>query len=347
MPEMFELELGKAGYVIVFEMCRIKKGESVIITVDSVMDFKPVVEVAKVAEAAGGKVLVAYHSTPSGYGKVADPQLPESLKKGIPAADVWIEFNNQWLLYSTPWIEAMSNGRTRYLFLGGLDPERITRCIAKLDMDLQEKFQNKVVELTHKAKKMRVTTPAGTDITFENVAERPITNEIRADAPGPHFLVGQIGWAPKEESINGIIVFDGSFSGGGEADLGILAHPIELVIKKGRIVEVNGQEEAKILRNWLKKLDDPNMYNLAHICYGFNPGAVLTGLCTEDERVWGSTEWGNGYQGPMFEGSLGDAISHADGICLNSTVLLDDELLTKEGKVVHPELVEIAKAIGK
>lgn len=47
MPEMFELELGKAGYVIVFEMCRIKKGESVIITVDSVMDFKPVVEVAK------------------------------------------------------------------------------------------------------------------------------------------------------------------------------------------------------------------------------------------------------------------------------------------------------------
>ena len=347
MPEMFELELGKAGYVIVFEMCRIKKGESVIITVDSVMDFKPVVEVAKVAEAAGGKVLVAYHSTPSGYGKVADPQLPESLKKGIPAADVWIEFNNQWLLYSTPWIEAMSNGRTRYLFLGGLDPERITRCIAKLDMDLQEKFQNKVVELTHKAKKMRVTTPAGTDITFENVAERPITNEIRADVPGPHFLVGQIGWAPKEESINGIIVFDGSFSGGGEADLGILAHPIELVIKQGRIVEVNGQEEAKILRNWLKKLDDPNMYNLAHICYGFNPGAVLTGLCTEDERVWGSTEWGNGYQGPMFEGSLGDAISHADGICLNSTVLLDDELLTKEGKVVHPELVEIAKAIGK
>ena len=42
----------------------------------------------KAAEAVGGKVMVAWHSTPSGYGKVADPQLPESLKKGIPAADV-------------------------------------------------------------------------------------------------------------------------------------------------------------------------------------------------------------------------------------------------------------------
>jgi len=347
MPEALELELGKAGHIVAFEMCRIKKGESVIITVDSVMDLRPVWEVAKAAEAAGGKVLVAYHSTPKGYAKVVDPQLPEPLKKGIPFADVWIEFNYQWLLYSTPWIEAMSNGKTRYLFLGGLEPIRITRCIARLDMDLQEKFQNKVVELTHKAKKMRVTTPAGTDISFENAPERPITNELRADVPGPHFLVGQIGWAPREESIKGIIVYDGSFSGGGEADLGILAHPIELVIKKGRITEVKGQEEAKILSNWLKKLNDPNMYNLAHICYGFNPGAILTGLCTEDERVWGSTEWGNGYQGPMFEGSLPEACSHADGICLNSTVWLDDTLLTKEGKVVHPELVDIAKAMGK
>ncbi|MGI9953075.1 hypothetical protein V3F56_11990 [Moorellaceae bacterium AZ2] len=347
MPEMFELELGKAGYVIVNEMCRVKKGESVIITVDSIMDFKPVEETAKAVEAAGGKVMVAWHSTPAGYGKVADPQLPDSLKAAIPAADVWIEFNNQWLLYSTPWTEAMSNGRTRYLFLGGLDRERITRCIAKLDMGLQEKFQNKVVELTKKASKVRITTPAGTDVSFENVPERPITNELRADTPGPHFLVGQIGWAPRETSINGVIVFDGSFSGGGEADLGILAHPIELVVKEGKIVEINGQEEAKILSNWLKKLDDPKMYYLAHVCYGFNPGAKLTGLCTEDERVWGSTEWGIGYQGPMFQGSLGEAVTHADGICLNSTVWLDGELLIKEGKVVHVELVDIARAIGK
>lgn len=347
MPEMFELELGKAGYIVAHDMCRIKKGESVIITVDSVMDFKPVEEVAKAAEAAGGKVMVAWHTTPLGYGKVADPQLPESLKVAIPAADVWIEFNNQWLLYSTPWIEAMSNGRTRYLFLGGLEPVRVVRCIARLDMDLQEKFQNKVVELTHKASKMRITTPAGTDVSFENIPERPITNELRADVPGPHFLVGQIGWAPREESINGTIVFDGSFSGGGEADLGILANPIELTIEKGRIVDIKGEEEAKKMSEWLKRLGDPNMYNLAHVCYGFNPGAVLTGLCTEDERVWGSTEWGNGYQGPMFEGNLPEAVSHADGICLNSTVWVDDALLLEEGKVVHPELVETAKAMGK
>jgi len=111
-------------------------------------------------------------------------------------------------------------------------------------------------------------------------------------------------WAPREESISGIMVFDGPFSGGGEADLGVLARPIELVVKKGRVVEINGEDETKKMSAWLKKLGDPNMY------------------------------------------SLEDAVSHADGICLNSTVWVDDELLLKEGEVVHPDLVELAKACG-
>lgn len=347
MPEMFALEVAKASNVIVNHMCRVKKGESVIITGDSCMDLLLAEEIAKAAEVAGGKVVVAWHSTPNGYGKMVDDQLPDALKEAIPASDVWIELNNQWLLYSTPWERAISNGRTRYLFLGGLDRERITRCIAKLDMELQAKFQNKVVEMTKKASKLHITTPAGTDISFENVSKRPIANELYADVPGAHFLVGQIGWAPLETSINGTIVYDGSFSGGGEAEFGILKHPIELIIKEGKIVEINGKEEASKLNNWLKKLNDPRMYNLAHVSYGFNPGAILTGLCTEDERVWGSTEWGFGYQGPEFKGAFGDAVTHADGICMNSSVWLDGELLIEEGRVVHPELIEIAQAMGK
>ena len=347
MPVQYDLELAKAGHVIANDMCAIAPGESVLLTVDSAMDFRPVEEVAKAAEAAGGKVMVAWHSTPRGYGKVADPQLPKPLKEAIPAADVWIEFNDQWLLYSTPWIDAMSNGRTRYLFLGGLDSDRVVRCVARLDLPLQERFQNKVVELTGRASRMRVTSPGGTDVTFENVAGRPVTNELRADTPGAHFLVGQIGWAPREDSIRGTIVFDGSFSGGGEADLGVLVEPITLRIEAGRIVDIDGGTQAAQLRAWLERLADPNMYNLAHICYGFNPGSILTGLCTEDERVWGATEWGNGYQGPMFDGGLPEAVSHGDGICLRSSVWLDDTPLLEEGRIVHPELIELAKAMGK
>ncbi|MEW6081642.1 MAG: leucyl aminopeptidase [Bacillota bacterium] len=347
MPVRQDLELASAAYKIVREMVKVKPGESVLVTIDSVNDWRVAEETAKAAEAVGAKVMVAWHSTPDGYGKVADPRLPEGLKAAIPATDAWIEFNNQWLLYSSPWEIAMANGRTRNLFLGGLDVDRVVRCIGKVEMRAQTAFQNRIVEMTRSAKSMRITNPAGTDIRFQNDGNRPITNELTAETPGPHFLIGQIGWAPVEPTINGQIVFDGSFSGGGEADLGILANPITLLVEEGRIVEINGKDEAKTLRAWLDRLNDPRMLNIAHVCYGFNPGAKLTGLCTEDERVWGSTEWGLGYQGPMFEGGFGEAASHADGICLNSSVWLDGGIIMDEGKLVHPELAELAKACGR
>ena len=81
------------------------------------------------------------------------------------------------------------------------------------------------------------------------------------------------------------------------------------------------------------------MFRLAHGCYGFNPGAKLTGNILEDERVWGSTEWGLGYLSPIDAPPAGiDAKSHTDGICLNSSVWLDGELIMDKGNVINPEL---------
>lgn len=348
MPFMYSLELGRAAYIIANDMCNIKPDESVLITVDSAADFAPAEAVAQAAEALGGKVMIAWHSTPSGYGKKAEARMSESLKVAIPSADVWIEFNNQWLLYSTPWLEAINNNKTRYLVFGSLDREQIKKCIADLDMNLQRQFQNIFTELISKASKMRITSPGGTDIYFNNDIKRPILNELcKATTPGAYFLIGQIGWAPIEETINGTIVFDGSFSGGGEADLGILKSPIKLTIKEGRITQIEGNKEANFVEKWLASFNDPKMYYLAHISCGFNPGARLCGMCTIDERIWGSTEWGIGFQGPMFKGKIGVASTHADGICLDSTIWIGDEKITENGKVVHPELVSIARAMGK
>ena len=65
-------------------------------------------------------------------------------------------------------MEAIRHGRVRYLSLTGLNAERAVRCIGNVDIELQAKFQNHLVEITKKAKAMRVTTKAGTDVTFEN-----------------------------------------------------------------------------------------------------------------------------------------------------------------------------------
>lgn len=101
--------------------------------------------------------------------------------------------------------------------------------------------------------------------------------------------------------------------------------------------------EAAEYEKYLKSFDDEGMFKMAHIAYGFNPGAKLTGNVVEDERVWGCTEWGIGYVSPIDAPPVGqDAKSHTDGICLNSTVWLDGKLIMEEGVVVDAELAALS-----
>lgn len=350
MPRTYEMELAQTAYKLVNDQIKIKKGESVLITIDSIADFKVAEEIAKMAGVLGAKVMVAWHTTPVGYGEVTVPYLPEPLIECADKTDVWIELNNQWLLYSPMWSKAVTNGRTRQIMLGGLSIEQMVRCIGKVDIEEQKKFQDKVCQLTSNAKKVRITNEAGTDVSFENDSKtRPVSSELMYDTPGAHFLLGQIGWAPVEETINGKIVFDGAISGGGEAEIGLLKESVTYNVENGRITSIEGGSEADIVRKWLKDLDDPNMYIAAHVCYGFSPFAKLEGTMCEDERIWGSTEWGFGYQSPGFryDGVAREAKSHIDGTCLKSSVYLDGELITKDGEVIHKELVELAKKVGR
>lgn len=82
---------------------------------------------------------------------------------------------------------------------------------------------------------------------------------------------------------------------------------------------------------------------MAHMAYGFNPGATLTGNVVEDERIWGAVEWGIGYVSSMDAPEGGqDAASHTDGICLNASVWIDDEQLLDNGKIVHPAVKDLS-----
>jgi len=343
-----ELELAVSAHKTVNEILKVKHGETLLITIDSKADFRLAAAMARAGESAGAKTMIAYHSTPPAYGKAGEAWYPDSLVGAIERTDTWIELNDQWIYCSTVWEKVMAKGtKTRYFHLGKMDPESLWRCLGAIDLKCLNEFMTTLANMTQGAKQMKFTSPAGTNISFSN-AGRPVTNESGdASTPGAHFMLGQIGWAPLEESIEGEIVFDGSFSGGGPMDLGVLQDPIKLVVEKGKIVDIIGQEEAKKVREWLTALNDERMYCLAHVCYGFNPGAKLTGECTEDERIWGSTQWGFGYQASLFEGALGDAVTHGDGICLNSSVWLDGIQMLDEGKVIHPELVESATKLGK
>jgi 2,5-dihydroxypyridine 5,6-dioxygenase len=344
MIDLYEFEVGKAARIMCDSLA-LKIGESVVITADTESDSRVVKTMAQAVHNAGAKPMVVLLATPLGVGKGADSMLPlEPLTACLKKADVWVEFNNQFLLYSTPYERVMeANKDIRYLGMIGMNVDMMIRTIGRVNLEPLRAFMLKVRDLTFEARKMRVTTPAGTDVSFENTKNHTTIScdTGRADVPGVHFLSGQIGWAPLLETVNGTIVFDGSIT----PPIGKLTQPVTLHVTSGRVIKIEGGWEAEQFEKWLRSFDDDNMFRLAHICYGFNPGAKLTGNVLEDERVWGCTEWGMGYQSAVDvppDGIM--AKSHTDGICLNSSVWLDNTQFLDRGKVVHPAVKALAAA---
>ncbi|MDK2896569.1 MAG: hypothetical protein PWP04_689 [Candidatus Atribacteria bacterium] len=344
---LYEYELGKAADILVKELFKLKEGETLVITADTESDPRVVNATARSAFSMGAKPLVVWNASPLGVGKAADPMLPqEAMTALLKSADAWAEFNNQWLLYSTPYdIAVRENKKLRHLCLVGMNVDMMVRCIGRVDYPTLRAFEEKLADLTRKAKRVKMTTPAGEEVEFENDPSHPVNCELGyADTPGSHMMSGQVAWSPRLESINGVIVFDGSVV----PPIGLLRDPIRLTVEQGKIVRVEGGKEAVEFKSWLQSFNHPRMFHVAHVCYGFNPGAKLTGDILEDERVWGCTEWGVGNIGAILIPPDGvPAPSHSDGICLNTSVWLDGNLIIDQGQVVEPELKELAARLGR
>jgi leucyl aminopeptidase (aminopeptidase T) len=340
--ETMEDEVFQGAYKLLRDILKVKENENVVITSDTGSDWDVVTATMEAAQELNAKPMVIHYPMPPYVGKAADPYLPmEPLEAALKRADVWIEFNKSWLLYSTPWDRVMEENKVRYMCLVGMDKDMLIRNLGRVNARALLEFQRALGEVTRRVRKMHLTTPAGTDLVFENDPDRPIFMEGDVNGPGDYMLFGQVDWAPIEDSINGVLVFDGSVWP--PAELGLLKEPIVMEVEEGRVVKIEGGEEARIFERWLRSFNDPNMFNIAHISYGCNPGAKLTGNILEDERIWGAVEWGLGNQAASFKGRAGPAKSHTDGICLNPTLIGDGEKIIENGEYVHPELVELAR----
>ena len=248
---MIKTELQTAADKLVREIFGVKAGESVVLTADYDSNAKVLRAVSDSVREVGALPI-------------------EPLAAALCACDVWIEFNHQWLLYSTPFERASQNNpRLRYMCLVDFDEDLMIRTIGHVETPRLQVFMRKVAELTRNARTMRVTTPAGCDVAFEIDPAHYVACDCGdASFPAVHMLTGQINVVPRFGSIQGTIVFDGSVTPPfGHAP----RTPIRLTVKDGVIQRVDGGEEAAVYEKYLRDFQDPGMLKMAHISYGFNP----------------------------------------------------------------------------
>lgn len=327
---------------LVEEIMLVKPGEDVVITVDTASDMRVAELTAAAVYSAGGQPVVIRYATSAT--SAAEPPAP--IAAAIAAADVWLEFQLGYIMHSDAFRVALANG-CRYANLTGMDVQMLVNTVAKVDYKEVTDLGWALVNLLENAQQIHITSPAGTNITAQR-GDRPINlRGLPATEPGQSVMLsGQISFNPMEETQNGVVVFDGG--AWPPNDIGLLSSPVRCEVKNGVITDISGPgPDAKIYANWMAAHHDPNMYRIAHWSLGFNPGVrVLTGRIVEDERVFGTVEFGLGTKGSWIGGDHWKAAAHSDASMNMPSIYLDGAPLEVDGRYVHPEVVAICHTMG-
>lgn len=241
--------------------------------------------------------------------------------------------------YCDEFCEIMASG-TRSIDIGTPLPvqrlmfpteERTKRCFAAAD-------------ILHKAETVRITSEAGTDITMSKKG-RPGNAQVGfADVPGSwdNFGWGDINCAPLEYTATGTLIVE-------PADIIPTINiwvqdPLKITMKDGYITNIEGGAEARRLQDHLDSFDEKEGFGTSHIGFGLHEKTTPTHLGSHTHSAYGSVlfafgkNYGFGNKLTRYFSFYGErkASSHTHITVFKHDFYLDDELMVKNGDVVHP-----------
>lgn len=332
-------EVSGAATVLVRDLLRMKRGETVLVYGDPGADATVVRAVVDAVEARGGVPLEVWYRIKGPPG--TEP--PRPLADAMLSSDAIVEFARTYLITTKAFERALAKG-ARHLCLTAMDADMMTRCIGEVSLPALKAFGKTLQGMTAKANEVRVTSPTGTALRFE-IGKRPIILDTgECLTPGrDSYLGGQISWAAVEPTIEGTLVVDGTIWPPDET--APLKESITMELRRGRISSIQGGESANTLARWIRHFRDRKMYNVAHFCFGFNPGARIGGKILEDERAFGVFVTGFGSQQTSFHGRYDLAKSHIDGVTMRPTVVFDGVEVERDGSFAHPRLAPLQERL--
>jgi leucyl aminopeptidase (aminopeptidase T) len=179
-------------------------------------------------------------------------------------------------------------------------------------------------------KTVRLVAPSGTDITF-GIAGRAFVDDITI-RPGHvgNLPAGEIWCAPRERSMNGTIVCDGSIG-----DLGQVREPLSLSVSAGRVTDLKSADPALVDRvRCLLDVDDEASL-AGEFGIGLNEKARITGLLLEDEKAYGTVHIAFGGNQDM-PGGCNRSCTHRDFLIKNPSIIVPEtgEYIMRDGVLV-------------
>ena len=318
------IQMMRGARILMDDCASVKPGETVLIVTDTKL-----VEI--------GQILID-----AAYEREAEPILtvikprdwdgqepPKPVAEAMKQADVVFAPVSKSITHTRAVKEAAAAG-SRILVMTAFTPRLMISGGIEADFRAQRPYCERLAELFTAADKVRLTTPAGTDLTMSATGRQGNALTCMVDRHGLFSPVPNIeaNFSPLEGSAEGTIVVDASIPYIG---IGLLEEPITMKVEGGFITDIQGGRQAETLKEDLEAKDDPNVYNIAELGVGLNPMSEMTGIMLDDEGVLGSAHIGIGTN-ITLGGNLKAPI-HYDLVIWRPTIELDGEAIIVDGEI--------------
>lgn len=260
--------------------------------------------------------------------------------EALKSADIVIDL--MLLLFSKEQIEITDSG-TRMLMV--IEPFDVLQRLLP-DENLRRRVEAGGERLS-RAREMRITSPAGTDVVYR-LGDYPVLTEYGyTDEPGrwDHWPSGFLFTQGADDGVDGTVVL-----GSGDIIFPLKRYvesPVRLAIEKGVVTKIEGDGlDAEIMRDYMESYEDPRAYAISHIGWGLNEKAQWGRLATTSNLAGelgmdGRAFYGNVLfsTGPNVElGGENDTLCHLDIPLKGASLELDGEPIVRNGEIVPDDM---------
>ncbi|MBL6743483.1 MAG: aminopeptidase [Candidatus Poseidonia sp.] len=228
--------------------------------------------------------------------------------------------------------QAIKDG-ARVATMPGMSNEMFTQGGMSADFTAIKKKMGEMTPVMRRKRIVNVKSNSGTNVTFEvNWREWKLDDNGICNRPRmlTNLPAGKIFTLPREGTMNGTIVIDGSW------DSALVDEPVVLQIEDGLVVDVKGGTAAAQIRQAfgeaakrLRSKEQENVWTVAEFGFGMNPNARLMGNVLEDEKRLGTAYFSLG-DNTRLGGTAAVGI-HISGVLDTPSIWLDETPIVEDG----------------
>jgi leucyl aminopeptidase (aminopeptidase T) len=325
---MTTLKFARLGFAIVQQLAHVKPSENVLVLGDTGSNRDIVDAIALASIGIGAETQIMIYPQRS----TINIEPPAAIAEAMKATDVLIDLSIMYMLHTKAYSEARNTGTRCLVSSGSGIEDYMIQGITTIDYPEMVREGDAIGKLFETCTKCKVVSGQSNTIEMR-LGNRPAIHRdgmVVGKGEIDYFPGSQISIAPIEDSINGTFLVNGSIF----PPIGKIDQPVKITMTDGKITDVDGGTNGNQWAGYLKDLDDPKMYQVAHFSLGLNPAAHLSGNIFEDERIRSCVVFGFGSQMPDFKGNLGPAKAHTDTVILNATVFLDEIKVAEQGNIL-------------